>query len=108
MMDETGAVEEDVNRPDLARERLDRFVRAHIELALISLEAGEATDVHVRRDDPRALAGKGLGPGEPTRSESRRDPPRALAAKALGRRAAYARPRRGQQRPLPRQSSRHE
>ena len=84
MMDETGAVEEDVDRPDPARERLDRFVRAHIELTLISLEAGEATDVDVGRDDPRALAGKGLG-----------------------RRAAYARRRRGQQRHLTRQSSRH-
>ena len=60
-MDEAGAVEEDVDRPDLARERLDRLVRADVELALVGVEALEAGDVDVRRDDARALARKGLG-----------------------------------------------
>ena len=39
MMDEAGAVEEDVDRPDLTRERLDRLVRADVELALVGVEA---------------------------------------------------------------------
>ena len=85
MVDEAGAVEEDVDRPDLARQRLDRLARAHVELALLGVEADEAGDVDVGRDDPRALALKGLG-----------------------RRAADSRRRRRQHRCLPRQSSRHE
>ena len=84
MVDEAGAVEENVDRPDLARQRLDRLVRADVELALVGVEAFEAFDVDVRRDDARALARKGLG-----------------------RPAPDARRRRGQQRHLTRQSSRH-
>ncbi len=48
-MDEAGAIEEDVDRPDLARERFDRLVRADVELALVGVEAFEAGDVDVRR-----------------------------------------------------------
>ena len=83
-MNEAGAIEEDVDRPDFARERFDRLGRAGVELALVGVEACEAAEVDVRRDDVRALARKGLGSPAPD-----------------------ARRRRRQQRHLTRQSSRH-
>ena len=51
MVDKAGAVEENVDRPDLARERLDRLGRAGVELARVGVEAFEAGDVDVRRDE---------------------------------------------------------
>src|ERR1700722_3754807 len=61
MMDEARAVEEDVDWPDLPRQRLDRLVRADVELALVGIEPFETGDVDIRRNDARALAGEGLG-----------------------------------------------
>ena len=83
-MDEAGAVEEDVDRSDLARQRPHGVRRAHVELARLGVEASEPGDVDVGRDDARALPREGLG-----------------------RRAPDARRGRRQQRRLARQSSSH-
>ena len=84
MVDEAGAVEEHIDRPDLAREGLNRLGRANVELALVCVEAFEAGDVDVSRNDARPFSRKGLG-----------------------RPSADARRSRRQQRHLTRQSSRH-
>ena len=84
-MDEACAVEQDVDRAKLVRERRDRLRRAHVELALIGVEARQARSVDVGCDDVRALA-----------------------SERLGRRPANSRRRGRQKRDLPRQSSRHE
>jgi hypothetical protein len=38
VVNEAGAVEEDVDRPDLPRERFDRLCRAGVELARLGVE----------------------------------------------------------------------
>ena len=72
VVNEAGAVEEDVDRPDLARERLDRLVRAHVELARLGVQAGEPGDVDVGRDHARPLPCEGLGRRAPDARRGRR------------------------------------
>ena len=65
MVDEARAVEQDVDRPDFARQRCDRFSGTDVELAPVRVETFEAVEIDVGRDDPRPFIPKALAVARP-------------------------------------------
>ena len=64
-MDEARAVEQDVDRPERAGERLDVVARAHVELAPVGVEPFEGVEVDVGRDHPAPSRAKASAVARP-------------------------------------------
>ena len=83
MVDEADAIEEDVDRSDLARQRGDRLGRAHVESAGLAGEPFEPVEIEIGGDDLSALGGEGLG-GSAANPRRRRSQQRDFSFKPAG------------------------
>ena len=86
-MDEAGAIEQHVDRPDLARQRRDRLGRAHVEPARLAGKPLEPVEIEIGGDDLGAFGGEGLG-GRATNARRRRGQHRNFSCEPAGHRLA--------------------